>query len=109
MIIKLGKRGDEIVEAAMVLPVMILTILSLIMLLIYFFARLEAQCDVQRELIERVQSEESTGLYETYSSVRKTSSDMGGITRVLLTSEYEEDITSVDEAGIIRLGELIEG
>lgn len=106
---KLGRRGDEIVEAAIVLPVMILTILSLILLTIYFFARLQTQCDVQRELIEEAMGAENAGLYETYSLSKKTSSDMGGITRIFLTSEYEEMILSVDEAEMIRLGELIEG
>ena len=106
---KLGRRGDEIVEAAIVLPVMILTILSLILLTIYFFARLQTQCDVQRELIEEAMGAEDAGLYETYSLSKKTSSDMGGITRIFLASEYEEMILSVDEAEMIRLGELIEG
>ena len=105
----MNKRGDETVEAAIVLPVMILTILSLILLMIYFYARLETQCSVHDYLIESAQNREGYSFYDTLIEKRETSSDMGGITEIFLRSEYEESIASIGESEIIRMGELIEG
>ena len=48
----MNKRGDEIVEAAMVLPILILTILSLILLIVYYFACLNVQVDLHRQMVQ---------------------------------------------------------
>lgn len=99
-----NRRGDEIVEAAMVLPIMILTILSLILLMIYFYARLETQCELHRELIESAQN--SSAVYTYIEDRKKTSSGLGGVTSMILTSECEDGIRVIDEAKIIRMGDF---
>ena len=59
----MNKRGEEIVEAAMVLPILILTILSLILLIVYYFSCLtrssqsaqtvDTRCDAQQGLFSK--------------------------------------------------------
>ncbi len=104
----MNRKGNETVEAAIVLPVFILIILSLIMLMIYFYARLDVQCGVHSELIESAMREE-VSVYETRTNNRETSSHIGGLAGIFLRSDYEESIAVINEGDIIRLGEIVEG
>ncbi|MFR7989820.1 MAG: hypothetical protein ACLU5F_04415 [Anaerovoracaceae bacterium] len=100
-----NRRGDEIVEAAMVLPVLILTVLSLILLLIYFFSCLSAQVELHGQM-----AEESIASEKTFDIIKKkteTSSKVGGAVDLILKKETEGRIYVVSGADIIRAGKLI--
>lgn len=43
-----NKKGEEMVEASIVLPILILTILSLILLILYYYACLNCQVELSR-------------------------------------------------------------
>ena len=48
-----SRRGEETVEAAIVLPLFILTVLSLIMLMLFFYLSLGVRVNVHKDLIEK--------------------------------------------------------
>lgn len=102
----MNKKGDEIVEAAMVLPILILTVLSMIMLLIYFFSCLNTQADLHKELIaESLTSEASFDIIKKQS---ETSSKMGGLVGLVMHKEMNGKIYRIGKADVIRAGEMLD-
>ena len=53
----LDKKGSETVEAALVLPLVILTIAAFISLTVYCYRCLDTQCALQETLLERAAGE----------------------------------------------------
>lgn len=102
----MNKKGDEIVEAAMVLPILILTILSLILLIVYYFSCLNTQVDLHRQMIKDAMYCET--IFETKTKKEETSSEIGGIISMIMNKEIEGRVYMINEANLIRLGEMIQ-
>ena len=101
----LGKRGDEMVEAAMILPLLILTVLSMILLLIYFFTCLCTQVDLHGQLVREAMT--PAPVFDIEKKKTETSSETGGIAELLLKTETEARIYVISGADMIRTGELL--
>lgn len=99
------KRGDEMVEASIVFPIVILTVLSLIMLLIYFYSCLHTQIKVHNNLIEGYVMEET--VFNVAKGADSTASHMGGIVSTFMKKEFAATYYEINEPRIIRLGETI--
>ncbi|MGN0659304.1 MAG: hypothetical protein ACI4LA_06825 [Emergencia sp.] len=100
-----NRRGDEFVEAAMVLPVLLLTILSLIMLMIYYYSCLQAQTQMHGQMLEEMLRSEA--VFDIIKNKTETSSKMGGITGIILNRNLEGRLYVISEADIIRAGGLL--
>ncbi|MFC2662982.1 MAG: hypothetical protein ACFNYI_07560 [Eubacterium sp.] len=95
----MNKRGEEIVEAAIVLPLVILAILSMILLLVYFYSCLQTQIDVHHVLLDR--QEHCQKMYQ----VGSTQKSMRGITKVVMHKESQGRYYLIRPAEIILIGE----
>lgn len=102
----MNRRGDEIVEAAMVLPILILTILSLVLLIIYYFSCLNTQVDLHRQMIKESMYDKS--IFEIQNKTKETSSEIGGVISIIMSKKIEGRIYIVNEADIIRAGEMLQ-
>lgn len=100
-----NKRGSQIVEATIVLPVIILTILSMIMLLVFFFACLTTQMSVHQHLISKAVSAKTVIGVERYS--KATSKHVGGVISILMKKDVSSSCYLINEVTAIRLGEAI--
>ena len=101
-----NKRGDEFVEAAMVLPVLILTILSMILLMLFFFSCLQAQTDMHREMLAYSANSEKT--FQIHRQNTETSRHAGGIVDMLLHKAVDGRLYIINEADFIRAGDLLD-
>ncbi len=101
-----NKRGDEFVEAAMVLPVLILTILSMILLMLFFFSCLQDQTDAHQEMLAH--SAESEKTFQVYQQKTRTSRHAGGIVDMLLHRDMDTRLYIIREADFIRAGDLLD-
>lgn len=102
----MNKKGDEIVEAAMVLPILILTILSLILLIVYYFSCLNAQVDLHRQMVKDAMYSET--VFEIQNKTKETSSEIGGVISMIMSKKLEGKIYMINEADIIRAGEVVQ-
>lgn len=100
-----NKKGEEFVEGAIVLPVIILTAVSFIMALVFLYNVLLSQCKVQDMLLEKSACKDH--LYKKIYLEEDTSSRIGGLADLILTDRYRGEITVIDEAELIRLGGII--
>ena len=100
-----NKKGSENIEAAIVLPIIILIIMSLIGLSIFRYEALCNQLDAQREALERAGA--SASIYKKIEIKSFTSTETGGAAETELRGTYVARITVIDEAAIIRGGELL--
>lgn len=103
----INKKGNEIVEATIVLPIIILTVLSMIMLLIYFFACLSTQMDVHGRLVDKALS--SKVVMGVHKENGETGKDIGGVISVVMHRDFHSRCYLINEAAMIRLGEEIHG
>lgn len=101
-----NKRGDEFVEAAMVLPVLILTILSMILLMLFFFTCLKNQTSMHQRMLDY--SADSGKTFQLYKDHTETSRRSRGITAMLLHKDMEGRLYVINEADFIRAGELFD-
>ncbi len=101
----LNKRGEEIVEASIVLPLVILVILSMILLLIYFYACLQTQIGVHKELLTR--QETFTGVYKITKTSETTERTMRGITSIGMRHESRGRLYLLRPADAILVGEEV--
>lgn len=99
----LNKKGEEIVEAAIVLPLILLVILSIILLLIYFYSCLQTQVSVHHELLER--QEIFCHVYRVSRHAQATEKQMQGLCRIMMRSECQGRIYLIQPADLILTGE----
>ena len=102
-----NKRGNEIVEASIVLPIIILTILSMIMLMIFFFACLTTQMSVHQRLINKALKSDT--ILSISRSGETTGRKIGGVISMLMKKEISSRCYLINEVTAIRLGEAIHG
>ena len=100
------KRGEEIVEAVMVLPILILTILSLILLIVYYFSCLNTQVSLHKQLIQDAMY--SKAIFEIENKTEETSSEIGGVVSMVMSKKLAGRIYRINEADLIRAGEMMQ-
>ena len=103
----MNKRGEEIVEASIVLPLMILVILSMIMAAVFLFR------------FELDQSESHIGLARESAAskqilgVKRSTASYSGHIRGAVSGAFSKESTSrmyiISQADAIMLGKLAEG
>ncbi len=97
----MNKEGNEIVEAAIVLPIFILIILSLIGACVFQFNAMQRECEAQREIIDMIREEKS--LIKRIEVETHTSSRVGGLYLYELTRDYRPYGYAIDEASMVRV------
>lgn len=102
---RMGKCGTDLVEAAIVLPVLILVILSLILLMVYFYHCLTSQTALHAELLTK--SAQSDAVFKTLEQSRQVSEKLGGLSAVLMETCIKARCYVFAPAAILRTGELI--
>ena len=90
----------------MVLPILILTILSLILLIVYYFACLDTQVNLHRQLVEDAM--DSKAVFDIQNKTEETSSEIGGVISMIMSKKIEGRIYLINEADIIRAGEMMQ-
>lgn len=100
-----NKKGEELIEAALVLPIVILTIISMLMLLIYFFSCLNSQVDLHRELLAEISRQDYT--YRIIQNKKETSKKTGGLVNIILHKDCVAEVYVIRESFLIRAGENI--
>lgn len=100
-----NKRGEEMVEASIVLPVLILTILSLILLILYYYACLNCQVELHGELIS--DTENRKAVFKVVEKRETVSSEIGGVISMIMQKEITASAYAIGPADMIRAGELI--
>lgn len=100
-----NKKGEEMVEAAMVLPLLILTVLSLILLIIYYYCALNCQIDLHRS--QRAEASGSKAVYRVIKDEKSVSKEMGGIITMMMRKEINSEFHILRPAAIVRTGEMI--
>jgi len=100
-----NKKGEEMVEAAMVLPLLILTVLSLILLILYYYCALDCQINLHRN--QRTEASGSKAVYKVIKDEESVSSEMGGIVTMVMRKEIKSELHVLRPAAIVRTGEMI--
>jgi len=95
------------VEAAIVLPILILTILSMILLMIYYFSSLKEQTDVHQRLID--EADRSAAVFILKSEDAVYSQEVGGVISMMMHNEKSCHLWVISESDIIRAGDFFEG
>lgn len=103
----MNKRGEEIVEASIVLPLMILVILSMIMVAVFLFRFELKQSDSHVDLAK--ESARSKLIF----GIKRNSASYSGHVRGAASGGFSKERTSrmyvISQADAIMLGELAEG
>lgn len=102
----MSKKGSEMVEAAIVIPIIILTFLSMIMLIIYFYSCLICHVDLEYELIKKERN--SNAIFERLQETEDVSKKIGGAVLFFMRKEYDAEIYCLNETKMIRLGEFLD-
>ncbi len=100
------RQGEEFAEAALVLPILILTILSMILLILYFYSCLNTQTALHNNLMR--ETAESSAIFHICTESDSVSSQMEGITDILMEKRITGRMYALNFAEIVRAGELIE-
>lgn len=98
----LSKRGSEYVEAALVLPIIILIMISIAAASAFCYRALVNQIELQSVLLKEAAASEA--LFEIKNIDNETSSHIQGLYDDTLSAGHSMTAYAVDEAGIIRLG-----
>lgn len=100
---RMNKKGEEIVEAAIVIPLVIFAILSMILLLVYFYSCLQTQIDVHHVLLDR--QEHCRHVYQLSRASGSTQKSMRGITKIVMHKESRGRYYLIRPAEVILIGE----
>ena len=100
-----NKRGEEMVEAAMVLPILLLLILSLLMVMLYHYDCHQAQMKMHQSLIAEVN--ESDTILDIKKNKTETSSAIAGLVQMVVQDEVESRVYLLQEATWIGIGEML--
>lgn len=100
-----SKRGSELVEASLVLPLLILMIASLIMAGAFVCESFRDRVRLQEELL--LELDGSRALYRRIEKRNDTSSDIKGAFIGRLSREYSAAARAIDEAAIVRAGGIL--
>ena len=101
----MNRKGEALVEAVFVIPLVILVIASLLTLLVFFYSCLMDQVSLHSELLKERENRGSR-----IEKIEKTADPSGrtkGITEILLKKRIEGSVSCFRETVIIRAGEII--
>jgi len=102
---KANKKGSEMVEAAVVLPLLLLAVISLIYLGIFCQNAFKEQLDVQRALLEESGKNES--LFSVISEENVLESGSRGFFKTGFRRAYRQSLYVINEGILVRGGNLI--
>ena len=102
-----SKRGSEIVEAAIVLPLLILTLLSLICLTVFIFHSVKTQADMHSGLTEYIEAPGKPFFVRTRQ--KSESSALDGIVGKVMTKDISAHIYEINESEVLRGGKQLIG
>ena len=94
------------VEAAMVLPILILILLSLVLLMAYEYQCHWNQIDIHQKLLSTW--DQSTSAFDIKTKKTETSSKVDGVITMEFQREIEARIYVFSENKCIRLGEMLD-
>lgn len=98
-----NKKGYELVEGTIAMPIIILTVISFIFAMIFLYSSLNDSCSLHGELIEK--SLESRTLYKNHIGQANTSMYIGGILKDRLNRRLDEKISIRNEAELVMMGD----
>lgn len=102
----MNKKGEQMVEAAMVLPILILILLSLVLLMAHEYQCHWNQIDMHRNLLSTW--DKSTSAFDIKTKTTETSSEVDGAVAMEFQKEIESRIYVFSETKCIRLGEMLD-
>ena len=100
-----NKRGEEMVEAAMVLPLVILLVLSMLLVMLHDYDTHREQLKVHKTMI--ASWEQPATVFDIQKKKIETSSKISGAVDFLFRSKKEYRTYNFSPAACIRLGEMI--
>lgn len=104
--VKTNKKGEEYVEATFVLPVLILTIFSMIYLSIYYYEAISNETTMHKEAIKLVMNNDYT--FNIKTKTTETSKSIKGIVSTYMGKKSECRVYMINEAKIIRGGKMVD-
>ncbi|MDY6037829.1 MAG: hypothetical protein SPI74_02340 [Eubacterium sp.] len=102
--LKISKNGGEYVEAAVVLPILILLIISMIGTMVFFYSCANKQMKLHKSSLAK--TEETTLLFKKEKNIEETSSSISGVAKVLLKDDIYASIYLINETNLIRAGKI---
>ncbi len=99
-----NKRGEEMVEAAMVLPILILVVFSLMLVMVWFYQVHQSQISLHKEMV--CQMQDSQTVFRIQKRTRQNQVRLDGMVNHLLKTEAEYRIYCMKPAEWILLGEM---
>ena len=102
----LDRKGEEMVEAAIVLPILILVILSLVLTTLFFYRTLEAQVNLHMELTGR--SITGNQLYKVEKGTTGTELEIRGAFNDVFASRRTGACYVINMAPLLRMGKRID-
>lgn len=101
-----NKRGEVMIEATLVIPVVILVIVTLLTLLTYFYSCLNDQISLHKEVLGKLNDYDRTiGILE---EKRETSLKTQGLISNIMRKECTAKVTYMRESVIIRTGDKVQ-
>lgn len=91
----------------MVLPILILTILSLILLLIFYFSCLEGQINMHRDMLNERLLPPKLPIVKIKNET-ETSREMGGLVDIVMHKKVTGHAYHINAADLIRAGEMLD-
>lgn len=92
------------VEAAMVLPILILVAFSLILVMVHYYENHHGQIALHKEMLVQVQ--ESNSLFRIRKRTQEHQTKLDGMVNHILKEEKQHQIYDLQPAAWIRLGEM---
>lgn len=92
------------VEAAMVLPILILVVFSLILVMVHYYENHHGQIVLHKEMLAQVQ--ESDTVFRIRKRTQENQTKLDGMVNHILKDEKQHRIYDLQPAAWIRLGEM---
>jgi len=99
-----NKRGEEMVEAAMVLPLLILVCVSLLMVMVWYYDVHQNQITIHRDLL--IHARESDDMFRVKKQAQQDQTILKGMAGNRMTVEKQHRVYWLKPAQWIRLGEM---
>lgn len=102
-----SKRGEALIEGAIVLPLIVLIIFSLIMVMVYFYNGAHIQFTVHKESMMSLENDQRIFGIETFKHGNEK--DLGGIYKKTLNNYIYGRYYYMNELKLLRIGnEIVE-
>ena len=100
-----SKRGEEMVEAAMILPILVLIIFSMILFMLYQYQCHQNQIALHHDLIQTL--DESDVVFDIEVMENQTIAHIAGAVDLNVEKNQKERIYLFSAAECIRIGEML--